>query len=195
MYIKAARSAGAIINSTPDYAHEPILQHYGIRTRWIDLVDNAWVALWFACHTTQATGKHNEYIHFIPRKDGYAYIILMQPGAERRDRKRPGIWKSTKAEVIDLRRAAPSIYLRPHSQHGLLMKRIGVNSVADVEMNDLVVGILRVNVIDAIKWLGGSMMSVHFLFPPPVYDHGYRQLLEYAPKGNLTTGHIQHIGA
>ena len=75
------------------------------------------------------------------------------------------------------------------------MKRIEVQHVDDVEMNDFVVGVLRVNVIDAINWLGGSMMSVNFLFPPPVYDHGYRQLLEYAPKGNIITGDIQHIGA
>lgn len=29
---------------------EPLLQHYGIKTPFIDLVDNIWVALWFALH-------------------------------------------------------------------------------------------------------------------------------------------------
>ena len=28
----------------------PLLQHYGLATPWIDVVDNIWVALWFACH-------------------------------------------------------------------------------------------------------------------------------------------------
>lgn len=195
IYIKASKKSGSFLNNTPDYANEPILQHYGIKTRWIDLVDNAWVALWFACHTTQSTGRGDEFIHFLPRKEGNAYIVLMQPGAERRDTKRPGVWITRKAEVIDLRRAAPSIYLRPHSQHGLLMKRSSITEVSDALMNEFIVGVIRVSVCDAFEWLGGSMMSVHYLFPPPVYDHGYRLLLDKAPKGNKTVGEIQHIGA
>ena len=27
----------------------PLLQHYGINTPWLDVVDNIWVALWFSC--------------------------------------------------------------------------------------------------------------------------------------------------
>ena len=27
-----------------------VLQHYGIRTCWLDIVDNIWVALWFGSH-------------------------------------------------------------------------------------------------------------------------------------------------
>lgn len=27
----------------------PLLQHYGIKTPWLDVVDNIWVALWFSC--------------------------------------------------------------------------------------------------------------------------------------------------
>lgn len=27
----------------------PLLQHYGISTPWLDVVDNIWVALWFSC--------------------------------------------------------------------------------------------------------------------------------------------------
>ncbi|GAA0468199.1 hypothetical protein Ade02nite_79030 [Paractinoplanes deccanensis] len=37
-------------SGVPRYAAEPLLQHYGIRTRWLDLVGNIWSALWFACH-------------------------------------------------------------------------------------------------------------------------------------------------
>lgn len=59
-YIKQQVSSNNIfINNTPDYAYEPILQHYGLKTRWIDLVDNIWNALWFACHTARSVGKND----------------------------------------------------------------------------------------------------------------------------------------
>jgi hypothetical protein len=31
---------GKVLSAVPEYAREPLLQHYGIRTRWLDLVDN-----------------------------------------------------------------------------------------------------------------------------------------------------------
>ena len=46
---------------------EALLQHYGIRTTWIDVVDNIWVALWFACHRAKGIGKMNDYLHFEKR--------------------------------------------------------------------------------------------------------------------------------
>ena len=30
----------------------PLLQHYGLKTEWLDVVDNIWIALWFACYET-----------------------------------------------------------------------------------------------------------------------------------------------
>ena len=33
----------------------------------LDVVDNVWVALWFACHTAHSYGKHDEYLHFEKR--------------------------------------------------------------------------------------------------------------------------------
>lgn len=27
----------------------PLLQHYGVETPWLDIVDNIWIALWFSC--------------------------------------------------------------------------------------------------------------------------------------------------
>jgi hypothetical protein len=36
-YIKDVTEAKAFIRGTKDYAFEPLLQHYGARTRWLDL--------------------------------------------------------------------------------------------------------------------------------------------------------------
>lgn len=149
-----ARTKEAILRGTPDYTWEPLLQHYGIRTRWLDLVDNIWTALWFACHTAHPTGNLKEYIHFSPSQEEYGYIILMQTGIERPVEDRPGLWRSDSAEIIDLRRAAPSIFLRPHAQHGILIRRIAYPDVPSVDLSDLVVGRIRVKSEMARSWLG-----------------------------------------
>ena len=51
-----SESAG-IFDNIPDYAHEGLLQHYGIQTSWLDVVDNVWVAIWFAVHRAYEAGK------------------------------------------------------------------------------------------------------------------------------------------
>lgn len=58
---------------------EPLLQHYGIKTHWIDIVDNIWVALWFALHKTSSTiADGREYIHMFENDDDeYGYVLLI----------------------------------------------------------------------------------------------------------------------
>ena len=46
---------------------EGVLQHYGLRSRWIDAVDNIWTALWFACHTQLSGNKNEECVHYVRR--------------------------------------------------------------------------------------------------------------------------------
>jgi hypothetical protein len=62
--------AQLVASGTPRYAVEPLLQHYGIRTRWLDVVDNLWVALWFACH------------HFVTVEDSFQHVVRRVPEAE-----------------------------------------------------------------------------------------------------------------
>jgi len=56
-YLQEVKEAFAFLGNTPDYTFEPLLQHYGIRTRWLDLVDNFWTALWFGCQEARSTGE------------------------------------------------------------------------------------------------------------------------------------------
>ena len=193
--------SNAIISSTPNHARDPLLQHYGISTKWIDLVDNVWVALWFACHRAVNVGEKNQYLHFERRSartdsNPYAYILLVQTGAVTQVPGKPGLLASEDALLIDLRVAAPSLYLRPHAQHALLLRRRTVDSLGDLELLPTVVGVIRVHLADALSWLGdGALLSAHSLFPPPTYDEGYRRLLSIAHLGSRETGAIAHVGA
>lgn len=194
------KASGTIFKSFGDYAHEPLLQHYGISTSWIDLVDNVWVALWFACHRAMSIGKINEFMHFERRipsdTDKFAYILLIGADISSRARNKPGYYFGESTELVDLRMAAPSVFLRPHAQHGLLFRKKGDEGGRSLDYLDQVRGIIRVDLAKAIDWLGtGKMVNTHSLFPPPYYDNGYQILLTCGVNGDSSTGTIAHVGA
>ncbi len=194
------KASGSIFGVFGAYAHEPLLQHYGISTTWIDLVDNLWVALWFACHRAMSIGKMGEYMHFERRlpsdADKYAYVLLVAADISRRSRMKPGYFFGDKTELVDLRMAAPSIFLRPHAQHGLLFRLKGGIGGRPLDYVSQVRGVIRVELGKALDWLGsGKMVNTHSLFPPPYYDSGYQILLTCGVSGNATTGTISHVGA
>jgi hypothetical protein len=200
-YIAACK--GKVLDAVREYAREPLLQHYGIRTPWIDLVDNIWVALWFACHTACSTGRFGEYLHFDrrkpspdPNKTEYAYVLMVEVGMDKRNEDKPGLVEGGDAQLIDLRVAAPSHFIRPHAQHALLFKRTKHADPKKLDSTEFVAGVLRVRLQDALEWLGdGALVSTHALFPPPTYDFGYRELLKSAPEGNEKVGVIHAVGA
>ena len=203
-YLQGAVDNEAFLPGTPAYARPAILQHYGINTKWLDVVDNIWVALWFACHEARVLDRDKPYVHFVRRRRPYpdqskpkhAYVFLIQATDVEPQKETPGLWVSKEAEMIDLRIAAPSLYIRPHAQHGLLVKKRNNDDLASSEFGPMVVGILRVEIGDALDWIGGgSLLSAHTLFPPPYHDFGYHTLLCKAPPPTAVLGGIQHIGA
>lgn len=183
------------------YAREALLQHYGLKTTWIDVVDNIWVALWFACHKANAVGPSGEYLHFerrVPRTDDSkkAYILLVAADAAAARANEPGLYVGANTELVDLRIAAPSIFVRPHAQHGLLMRKRGGKVQRPHDYRDQIRGVLEIDLEDALEWLGDSKaLDDHSLFPPPLYDNGYKTLLDTNFIGSRDVGCIFHIGA
>lgn len=175
---------GGLVAQTSRAAVEPILQHYGLTTRWLDLVDNVWIALWFACHKYVVDGR---YAHHIRRStaqepDGMAYVSVVATGPVA-STSTPGCWEGAKCRLIDLRQAAPSIYLRPHAQHGLLISPPNPLNVNRVDIGPLHRLTIEIRLGDALEWLGeGTMLRPFTLFPPATIDQGYQRLLEYAPR-------------
>lgn len=193
-----SRARNGVIAGTPRAAIEPLLQHYGIGTRWLDVVDNAWVALWFACHR-QETSRDGRYAHHVRRSVArepgeHAYVTVVDTGPTSPSRV-AGIHQGEKARVVDLRYALPSIYLRPHAQHGLLFSDSVWDTQRSPDLFHLIAAIVRIRLVDALEWLGaGEMLSPYSLFPPPTRDEGYRRLLEFAPDVPTQIGSIVHYG-
>ena len=46
---------------------EGMLQHYGVPTRFIDVVDNHWIALWMGLNKTEKPKQYNQYYHYTER--------------------------------------------------------------------------------------------------------------------------------
>ena len=87
---------------------ELLLQHYGVKTNWLDLVDNMWIALWFACHDASSKViESREYVYFSESNEEYAYIYLIATDAIEEISEKRGIYKGDTTISIDLRKGAP----------------------------------------------------------------------------------------
>lgn len=173
---------------------EGMLQHYGVPTRYIDVVDNHWIALWMGLYKNQVLEHFEKYYQYRKRElpftdmlyggkiniDAlYQYILLIAVPDERGDN-RDGIEIMNNMIVVDLRKALPSIFLRPHAQHGLVLRNRGKDSNNSdfYDISNNVVGILKIRIDRTNKWLGnGQLLTQDNLFPSPGYDYGYDLLL------------------
>lgn len=171
---------------------EAIAQQYGEKTRFLDVVDNHWNALWFGLHKYQKSSNgYSFYTNRVNLTDSleptskYQYLILLAV-----DDKGNGSFKGfTQGDIlsVDLRMILPSTFLRPHAQHSLMVRR---NKATDNdEMFDLsgqVVGILRLHIDKVNKWLGnGQLMNTSTIFPSPRRDFGYDLLLKKEKEGGI----------
>lgn len=176
---------------------EPVLQHYGLRTRWVDLVDNVWIALWFGCHEYVSTDA-GRFAYLRPRATvagSYVYLLVLDLG-ELTPTAIPGYSLGSDTRLVDLRYAAPSSYIRPHAQHGLLVAPRGpLTNVGMETVANRVSAVIRVDLALAREWLGsGTMVSSYVLFPPAVRDEGYRRLVRHAPPPPERLGAFTFIG-
>lgn len=173
---------------------EGCIQHYGCRTRMIDLVDNHWIALWFATVSDGHPVNEN------------AYVLLY--AADTSTKCCNGVYKTEEMTTIDLRKAVSSIFLRPAAQHAWVSR---LNDAYDY--SDAIVGIIEIQRKNALNMLGiegdghddapsNSLLNHNNLFPAASEerDKGWYELLkhqtgtpqneQYHAKQCLTAGTI-----
>lgn len=178
-FIKSHIMKSRYVNYWDDDVVLPLLQHYGVKTDWLDIVDNLWVAIWFGLHDFNSLKISNRhYVNIVPREisNNYSYVLLICSDATVEDTSKSGVYYGDTTKVVDLRKACPSVYLRPHAQHALLMR---YNKCLPEDYMNQVVGIAQISVENGFKWVGNEgLMSIQSLFPPVNYDCGYRNLLQ-----------------
>lgn len=138
-----------------------ILQHYGIKTPWLDLVDNLYTAIWFA--TMERTEK--EPFKFVERKNGEFGWIYFIKVKERSD---------PKLKFCELREEHSSLSLRLHTQHGIAVRRKDEPWKLPC-LKKFVVGTVKFRINDEWK-LKGHLFDAKFMFPSILYDRTYNYL-------------------
>lgn len=180
-------------NST--YVIEGMLQHYGVKTRFIDVVDNHWVALWMGLYKNKSYRQILDYNHYIKRsiplvdfanggksctdEELYQYILLVAV-PKKWKQSIEGLYIADDIIKIDLRKTLPSIFLRPHAQHGFVIRKKPKDSnfVSNFDFANNVIGVLKMRIDYVDEWIGtGNLLSQDNLFPAPAYDQGYDILL------------------
>lgn len=167
---------------------EPLIQHYGIKTPWIDLVDNVWVALWFALHQARAvTINSREYVYYFENKNEFSYILLMLNDAVK-ETVQSGVYVGEKTTLVDLRKALPSFFLRPHAQHAYMIRK---NELYPADYSDLIVGVAKIPTSIGMKWLGNNeFLTLSSLFPAAYFDSGYAVMLKHIPEEDANTVNV-----
>lgn len=171
---------------------EALLQHYGYSTHFIDVVDNHWIALWFGLNQIQKIIKRAEYYLYTRRTVNpidiytsgnldnsiYQYMLLIAVD-NKIDPIERGIYVGHNMITIDLRSSLPSVFLRPHAQHGLVIQRNRHQTQEAFDIDRNIVAIIRLRIDKVASWIGeGRLLTNSNLFPSPAYDYGYEILLE-----------------
>lgn len=200
-----AKLLGLKGRDNPALIAEAMLQHYGYSTHFIDVVDNHWVALWFGLNQFSIIKSFSEYCLYTRRivnpiellnavsdakSDIYQYMLLIAVDNNAAPVER-GIYVGNDMITIDLRSSLPSTFLRPHAQHGLVIKRNRHDPHASFDIAANVIAIVRLRIDHVALWIGeGDLLSSANLFPSPAYDYGYEVLLQ---RKDLFQNRFHHV--
>ena len=157
-----------------------VLQHYGFRTPWLDVVDNLYTAIWFALHSRRTDANNRPYYTSSPKRYGWIYLVATR---------RPGV---VQLFCIDLRKHHSSMNVRLHAQHGFAV-------ASQEDMNPAISEDYGPNVIARIRipnssqfTLRGALARTAFLFPGPDIDESLQLLLDSSLPRLLSELEISH---
>ncbi len=138
-----------------------VLQHYGLKTPWVDAVDDLSIAIWFALHSAKKTDQGWLYSR---SKESHGWIVFLAC--------------DKKLQLNDLRSQHSSRNSRCHAQQGYSLARkddSGSYCKSCVDLTDLVIA--RVRIPNQDEWhLSGFRYSQDYFFPSCDIDDTYRQL-------------------
>lgn len=145
---------------------EGLLQHYGIKTHYVDIVDNHWIALWFGLYESTKLKNIHSYLCYTRRTvdkcectdDMYQYLILIASNNNIINLYR--LNPKSKTVTIDLRANLPTMFLRPHAQHGFVMRKLKSDEDG-YDISKYIVGIIEIPIKCVGEWLrNGTLLTV-----------------------------------
>lgn len=152
-----------------------LFQHYGLKTPWLDLVDNLYTAVWFATHEHRSDSEFRSYYQPSRQRTGWVTLISTRST------------ENQHLHCIDLRKHHSSMNVRLHAQHGIsAATQEDFASPALYDYGEFVVGRVCIPNNGAFA-LRGRLASPRFLFPPPSIDESFQLLLSSPTNALLAT--------
>jgi hypothetical protein len=151
------------------------LQHYGLKTPWLDLVDNIFIALWFARNEMIWIENNSCKIEKSEKEFGWIYLLKADYEQIVNDE---GIYQGINTQWCDLRYHHRDLSLRPHFQHGIFITKSNY-SESNFDLNNEIVATIKfpIRLKNDIKDVKPKQM-----FPEKSYDNTYKYLTK--PKIN-----------
>ncbi len=144
-----------------------VLQHYGFRTPWLDVVDDIHAAVWFATHNRCDLG---DTVRYQRASEGFGCVVVLAVPKDIR--------------VQDLRAAHSSRNTRCHVQQAFslaMQNDDAVDPSVQQDFSTYVLGVVRIPTVK--RWhLRGFRASQSYFFPSVDIDSTYKRLL--APEVN-----------
>lgn len=152
-----------------------LLQHYGIHTSWLDVVDNLHVAIWFAMHVKSG-------MSWKAKKDdesGWMYFLATQSSG-------------SYLELEDLRTDQHHLSTRLHTQHGVSLTRAAPSWCDSCrDLKEFVVATVRLRCNS--QWrMNGFMASEKYLFPDAREDNTRKVLSQVRVRDLLRKTERRH---
>ena len=166
-----------------------VLQHYGIKTPWLDVVRNLHTAIWFATHTLDIDDPSRRAVKRSMEEHGWISLYVNSRAGQRQ------------LTVVDLWDAHSSQHVRLHAQQGLsLAMQCDTKNDEDhcppaactSDFNTHRVARIRFPAQSEHWRLCGHMFSSQFLFPAGEHDDSLKQLLDTAVLDILEEARIKH---
>ena len=148
-----------------------VLQHYGLKTPWVDVIRNFYTAIWFATRD-EADGN---------ACSPFGWISLYAN-------------KRKELRVIDLWGKHSSKHFRPHMQQGLSLAMQPDNTQHPCRQQEFnKYRIAQICFRKSREWnLGGHMFSRQFLCPCQGHDDSFRQLSNSAVEDAVVATCMDH---
>ena len=142
-----------------------VLQHYDVRTAWLDATDNLYVAAYFA-----SNGKPEDYSTKIDNHDiGFIFCLKIVNKFELLDRKADPDegWNHC---WCDLRKVHRPLSLRPHAQHGVFISR-PLKAIKDgnIDFSDLIIAVIAFPIYSLRNMV--NIDGFEKLLYPEIHDH------------------------
>lgn len=157
-----------------DETIDNLFQHYGIKSKTLDLVDNIYISIWFATNNWKKISGFKNLCTYEQSKEEFGWIYFVHVAGPKANKNNsfssPGF-----TGYCDLRKFHSSLSARLHCQHGITYFRNngGKWTAQNRCFDDLIIAAIKFPNSEEFK-MNGTIFTKEFLFPNSQIDNTYK---------------------